>query len=526
MSDLVPFGAYVRVSTAKQAREDRWSLPAQRRELAEEARRRGWELTWYADEGISGESLTERPAMQRLLDDVRERRVRGAVAVEMSRFSRSDFARDWSAIFATFEAAGATLCTPGSTLDPSRPDDAFVGGVLALVATRERQAILERAARGLRQRARSGRWSGEPPYGYALENSGARRGFLLPREPDATTVRTIYALALDGRGFSGIADELMERGIAPPRQSKRWYPVHVRRVLDREVYAGVMTYGGTRRAKRPGEAIRVEDAHEAIVGRATWDAVQARIRSHRRRGMLRTRRDSTFLLSGLATCPCGGRLCGTTYAAGTAKPRPYYQCQATRFRRGPGARCRRIPAGPQVLDQVCEALRAPAVVERVRAELVEQTMRGGTDELRRRTELESTIAECQRRTRMLFDDRAATPPRISHAQYAALMAEVGEREEEARRALDAHREHVLGLGRDGSVDGLLAYLEDVPRVMEHLEPQERRALLRELLSEVRVRMPDRVAEVVFRVPGLGAPAAPDGRAPARRPRRTPGSASA
>ena len=62
--------AYVRVSTTEQATNGH-GLDAQRATIAAEADRRGWtDLAWYEDGGASGKDM-DRPAMRRLLADVR-----------------------------------------------------------------------------------------------------------------------------------------------------------------------------------------------------------------------------------------------------------------------------------------------------------------------------------------------------------------------------------------------------------------------------------------------------------------------
>ncbi len=83
--------AYVRVSTDRQA-DVGHGMDAQRNAIQGEADRRGWEsLRWYTDGGQSGKDL-DRPAMQRLLRDVRRGDV--LVVAKLDRLSRSlvDFA--------------------------------------------------------------------------------------------------------------------------------------------------------------------------------------------------------------------------------------------------------------------------------------------------------------------------------------------------------------------------------------------------------------------------------------------------
>src|SRR5205809_968283 len=110
---------YVRVST--EAQTEKFSLPAQRRILTEYAERQKWEYEIYEDAGISGETLDARPAMQRLLWDVAAGRVGVALAMELTRFSRSRDLFDWLTIRKTFRTAGIQWGTPQQLFSPDDP---------------------------------------------------------------------------------------------------------------------------------------------------------------------------------------------------------------------------------------------------------------------------------------------------------------------------------------------------------------------------------------------------------------------
>ena len=85
-------GIYTRVSTDEQARPDYNSLATQAeicRHYAEVQREQGWEVVGvYEDSGFSGKDL-DRPAIRRLLSDVRQGRLDVVIAYKLDRISRS-----------------------------------------------------------------------------------------------------------------------------------------------------------------------------------------------------------------------------------------------------------------------------------------------------------------------------------------------------------------------------------------------------------------------------------------------------
>src|SRR3990170_6819246 len=101
----VRVGLYSRVSTLDQA-EKGYSLLAQRKILVKHAEKVKAKHVLYEDGGISGESL-DRPAMRRLLDDVRAKRLDRIVAVDQDRYSRN--LADWLPGVAACPTAGGEL---------------------------------------------------------------------------------------------------------------------------------------------------------------------------------------------------------------------------------------------------------------------------------------------------------------------------------------------------------------------------------------------------------------------------------
>lgn len=78
-------GIYIRVSTEEQAKEG-YSIKAQEEKLKDYVRIKGWELyKVYADEGISGKNITERPAINERLRDLISKKIDNVLVFKIDR---------------------------------------------------------------------------------------------------------------------------------------------------------------------------------------------------------------------------------------------------------------------------------------------------------------------------------------------------------------------------------------------------------------------------------------------------------
>ena len=169
----------------------------------------------------------------------------------------------------------------------------------------------ERVRTAMRRRALRGEALGRPPYGYRVVEHR------LQAEPhEAEVVRDIFRLArLEGLGVRRIARSLNERGWRT-RRAQPWSMVSVRSILRNPVYTG--TY---RRLD-----VVVTRAHEALVPRADFEAVQAALDA--RRTSVGEQHRHEYLLGGLARCGyCGNRMIGVT-RGDEAHERVAYQCES------------------------------------------------------------------------------------------------------------------------------------------------------------------------------------------------------
>lgn len=129
---------------------------------AEEAQR-----AWvYRDEGFSGAAL-RRPAMQRLLQDIRGGRIHCVVCYRLDRISRS--VSDFTALMEEFSRYRVSFLCAAEAFDTEKPMGRAMLYIASVFSQLERETIAERVRDNMYTLAADGRWlGGPPPYGYGI----------------------------------------------------------------------------------------------------------------------------------------------------------------------------------------------------------------------------------------------------------------------------------------------------------------------------------------------------------------------
>jgi len=186
---------YTRKSTEDGLDMDFNSLDAQREACeayVKSQRSEGWVLlpTAYDDGGVSGGTM-DRPALQRLLGDVRDGRVDVIVVYKVDRLTRalSDFAK----IVDILDAAGASFVSVTQAFNTTTSMGRLTLNVLLSFAQFEREVIAERVRDKIAQSKARGIWMGGPvPLGYDVQDRK-----LVVNAAEAETVRHIFRSYLD-----------------------------------------------------------------------------------------------------------------------------------------------------------------------------------------------------------------------------------------------------------------------------------------------------------------------------------------
>lgn len=195
--------AYVRVSTEDQA--DKWGPQVQRERITAYCVARGMPAPaeWYTDD-CSGKKM-DRPALTRLLSDVKAGRWGSVVAMRLDRFARN--LRGLMALVDdVFVPAGCDLVCVDQGFDTGTATGRLMMQLLGAFGEYEGRVIIERVVAGKKASRRDGNWwGGTAPFGYRVADGGG----LVPHEHNARLVREILKMA-PMYGVQGTVARLLE----------------------------------------------------------------------------------------------------------------------------------------------------------------------------------------------------------------------------------------------------------------------------------------------------------------------------
>jgi len=263
---------YTRKSTEEGLEQEFNSLDAQREACAAyitSQRHEGWLPVdeSYDDGGFSGGSM-ERPALQRLLRDIRAGRVDVVVVYKVDRLTRS--LADFSKIVEVLDAAGASFVSVTQAFNTTTSMGRLTLNVLLSFAQFEREVTGERIRDKIAASRKRGMWmGGVVPIGYDIVD---RKLVVVPDE--AETVRMIFRRYIELGSVVALEAELRAAGIRSRTRKSRRGRIHGGAPLTRgalylmlrnRIYTGEITHRG---AVYHGE-------HEAILDEETSAAAAA-----------------------------------------------------------------------------------------------------------------------------------------------------------------------------------------------------------------------------------------------------------
>src|SRR5258708_1639089 len=223
----------------------------------------------YDDGAFSGASL-DRPALQRLLADIRAGTIDIVLVYKVDRLTRS--LADFAKLIELFDAHDVSFVSVTQSFNTSSSMGRLTLNVLLSFAQFERELIGERVRDKIAASKRKGIWVGGPvPLGYAAVD---KKIVVVPAE--AAAVRTIFARYIELGSVRALAENLDRRGIrSKPRRLSdgrtigggRFGVGALAHLLKNRFYIGEVVYRG--------EVHRGE--HEPILDSALFAAVQGKL---------------------------------------------------------------------------------------------------------------------------------------------------------------------------------------------------------------------------------------------------------
>src|SRR5215208_3402666 len=293
---------YTRVSTEHGLDQEFNSLDAQHEAASayttKSQAHAGWTLirSRYDDGGYSGGS-TDRPDLQRLLDDIRARKLDVIVVYKVDRLTRS--LADFAKLVELFDAHGVSFVSVTQQFTTTTSMGRLTLNVLLSFAQFEREVIGERVRDKISASKKKGLWVGGPvPMGYAVR---AKKPVIEDRT--AEQVRWMFQRYLELGCLSALQRELDARGIRSARRRRtdghsignspigRGALAHI---LRNRFYLGEVAYKG-RIYKGEQPPLIEQQVFEAVQALLDRNAVERR----------NARLEGQALLTGLLFDSCG-----------------------------------------------------------------------------------------------------------------------------------------------------------------------------------------------------------------------------
>lgn len=303
----------------------------------------------YVDDGYSGTSY-ERPAFQRLMEDVKSGKINCIIVKDLSRLGRNyiETGRYLEKIFPFLGVRFISILDHYDSASEGNEADQIIVPFKNLINDAYCRDISTKIRSQLDVKRRNGKFIGSfACYGYQKDPRDVNRLIVDPYAADI--VRMVFRMKLEGCNSQRIAEKLNEMGVLPPAEYKRskglnydcgyrtgnnpkWEVVSINRILTNEMYTGTMVQGinskinykiKQSRAVPKEEWIRVENTHEAIIEKTVFNEVQRLLEFDTRTA---PEQREVYLFSGLVICSdCGQNMVRRRVSRG-GKKYTYYHC--------------------------------------------------------------------------------------------------------------------------------------------------------------------------------------------------------
>lgn len=304
----------------------------------------------YVDDGISGTTDDEREDFQRMLSDIKKGRINCVIVKDLARSFRnySDqgyYLDDW---FPRFNVRFISLFhQPLDSYKEPQNMRSIAVPIQGVLNENHCAETSDKVREVFDMKRRNGEHIGSfAAYGYIKDPND--KNALVIDEEAAEVVRDIFTKFLDGMSKNAIVHYLNEHGVLSPAAYKRerlglkyqnpsidptkrplWGPVTITTILKNRMYCGDMVQGRYRvksykihvqEVVPEDEWYIVENTHEAIIDRDTFDKVQRLLLRDTRTA---PQKKQIYLFSGFLRCADCGKAMTRSKVGGTV----YYYCR-------------------------------------------------------------------------------------------------------------------------------------------------------------------------------------------------------
>lgn len=274
--------AYCRVSTEEE--EQQSSYENQRKYYTDLIMNNpNWSVAGiYADEGISGTQAKKRNDFMRMIKVCKRGKIDLILTKSISRFARNTV--DCLHYTRLLKSWGVAVFFEEQNINTMQEDSEFLITIHGAFAQQEIETLSANVTWGVQQSMREGKTRIQYKKLYGYRRGADDKPEIVPEQ--AEIVKEIYARYLSGASLRMIQDWLIRNEI-PNGKDTPWTHSAIKSILTSEKYCGDVLMQKTyttdcithKAVKNRGERpmYLVQNNHEAIIDRETYDAVQAEV---------------------------------------------------------------------------------------------------------------------------------------------------------------------------------------------------------------------------------------------------------
>ena len=315
---------YTRVSTDNQVEKDYNSLETQKESLMayiQAHKYEGWELyDVYEDAGYSAADLN-RPELQRLLNDIRRKKIDAVLVYKIDRLTRSQ--KDFYFLIELFEKYNVTFISTTQNFDTSSAAGRLMRNIMLDFAQFEREMTAERTRDKMLARAKKGLWNGGlVPLGYDYSPEEKK---LKVNPEEAKIVTLIFETYLKEKSLARVVKKINSLGYRTKSNLTKsgktigggeFIITSTRHILTNPIYVGLVKHKGN----------TYQGQHPPIIERDVFDKVQEILGKNKRTFTSPSQNKYNLLLRGLVRCGYCGSVMSSHYSIKNGQKYFYYKC--------------------------------------------------------------------------------------------------------------------------------------------------------------------------------------------------------
>ena len=277
----------------------------------------------YVDDGFTGTNF-ERPSFKRMINDIESGKINMIITKDMSRLGR-DYIGTGELIEKYFPNKNVRYIAINDGIDTFIDNtNNDIAPFKAIMNDMYAKDVSKKIKSSLHSRMKEGLYvSGRCPFGYMKDPTN--KNHLVINGEQSEIVKLIFDLALKCNTYHFIAQELTKRKIKTPasyynyvwntkcstecisQEYGVWVDTTIKAILTNQIYVGDTVQGKTKKINyklkktvknNPDDYIIVENTHEAIIDRYTFNYVQTLLPKN----VKRPEKKRFYLLDGLLYC--------------------------------------------------------------------------------------------------------------------------------------------------------------------------------------------------------------------------------